>query len=174
MNTKKAIAILISLVMTLALSLSLALAAKDFTVGGNSDGNNGLRTEGDAAGIKLIGPVFVVYPDYPADETYCDGAKCAASAQVSLRLRKGNDLQVFYTELEGPLYPESAPADVQNAIAYALSTEVLTYFFNGESVSPTLKSAEEFISDLFCEVYAGPICVSGTLVTSADLTIAVK
>ena len=76
--------------------------------------------------------------------------------------------------IDGPLYPESAPMDVQNEIAAALSTEVLGYFFNGEPVSATLKSVEEFISDYFCSEYDGLDCITGTLITSMDLVLAVK
>lgn len=177
MNTGKTATILIAIVAAFVLTVTPGMAGKAPTVGGSGD-NNGLRTQGDAGGIKLIGPLFVVYPDYPADDAYCGGVKCAASAEVTLRLRKGNDLQVFYTVLEGPLYPESDPESVQDAIVTGMAVEVLDYFFPGEFPTPILKSAEEFISDNFCTEYLGAteFCApgAGVLVTSTDVVIAVK
>jgi hypothetical protein len=112
----------------------------------------GLAIQSDAQGIKLYGELFVEhYNYYPTPKT-------AQILRVVVRLRKGNQLNTFFADLDctvgGGLPSSICSADgrydatqtemIQNAIIEAMRGDVLSAFNIDPALGITLKNIEEF------------------------------
>lgn len=95
----------------------------------------GVAVQSDAAGVKLTGIASIEYYNFRGEST--------ADARISVRLRKGNIVKVFYAEVNGvDLF---LPLSTQTMITNAIKPLVVNEFFGGDtSLQVTLKGLEEF------------------------------
>ena len=127
------------LILGLTVFLAMSFAGiSAFAASGNQPPGEppyGLKIEGGAKGIKLIGVLYVELSS-PSGCGY-------TVLNATVRLRKGADSAAFTT---GPLsgcYTLATEGDTQDAILAALSDEVIDYFFPGEDVDIVVKDVSE-------------------------------
>lgn len=114
----------------------------------------GLAIQSDAQGVKLYGELFVEHYDY---QFIIDPpSKTAAVLSVVVRLRKGNQLNTFFADLDcsvgSPLRPICANGRydvtqaevIQNAIIEEMKVRVLLKFSMDTTLGIKLKNIEEF------------------------------
>lgn len=115
---------------------------------------NGIGLDGNAQGTKLEGVIFIEFYDlvfHPETVTIpIIPAHSSAEGRFVLRLRKGSDFEVFYTEAE--VADISDPALVQNVIMAShdfvnnttLQSAVLARFFGRTDLTVKLKNIDQF------------------------------
>lgn len=101
----------------------------------------GLAISHDAPGVKIVGIMIVEY----INRRWQGGSDHAEMARVLLRLKKGNELRLFYDEVPGPMSPERYPLETQQLIMGKMTEEVLAAFFPGKTdLEATVKLITNF------------------------------
>lgn len=128
----------------------------------------GLKVEGAAGGTKLYGTITI-------EEFNVDESDNFYNAKIVLRVRMGNDIQIFYGEISNTLMNGSNPAFVQDLITQKMAPQIISYFFCNPSLSScnlhvTLKNISEFV---FVDA-GGTVNTSSSRFVMADVELAVK
>ena len=119
----------------LLLSIPQAFAAKASFDQPPGEPPYGLAVQGDRGGTKLYGVIELDYNLY-SDAIHAD-------VMAVVRLRKGNDVKVFYSGLL-PGLDIRDPKIIQTAVTNALELQILGGFFPGETgLCIWFKSASE-------------------------------
>jgi hypothetical protein len=101
----------------------------------------GLKVEGAAGGTKLYGTLTLEEYGFASDGK----SNTFTNAVIVLRLRQGNDIQLFYGTISGS-FDQTLPADIQAAVIQAMKSQILDYFFGGDtSLTITLKNVTDFV-----------------------------
>jgi hypothetical protein len=101
----------------------------------------GLKVQGAAGGTKLYGTIAIEEYNFTGNSTFTD-------AKITLRLRMGNDIQLFYGTIHGN-FDQTNPDPIQAAAVQALkggSDGILSYFFGDTSLTITLKNVSDFVA----------------------------
>lgn len=159
-GSAKTITICLAVLFAVALfSIPQAFAAKASFDQPPGEPPYGLAVQGDRGGTKLYGVIELDYNLF-SDPSFAD-------VWAVVRLRKGNDVKVFYSGLL-PGLDIRDPKIIQDAVTNALASQILGGFFPGETgLCIWFKSASEYArsslsgSSTFFEVMDFEIAVSG-------------
>lgn len=100
----------------------LALGGSAGTFTGNDGMPLGVLSPQEAQGPKLSGVLHAEYTDFN------EVLFTADAVRVTLRLRRGQDLEAFFAEVPGP-FDTTQPAVIREAVITALEAEILATFF---------------------------------------------
>ena len=124
-----------SLISLLCVAAMALMGASTASAKGSSEnpGNGappwGAAIHGDAQGVKLVGALYAEFYDLSPIAGGFEG-----KARVTVRLRKGSRVAVFYGEIPYNIVVTTA-SDVQQPLIDAVADQILNEFFPGQSLT---------------------------------------
>ena len=129
---KKLFIFSIALLLVIGFNATKTIADGSTGLPDTGDGSppKGLAISSNAPGVQLKGVLFIEYVNFDLRSS----PDIAEMARVVLRLRRNNQLEIFYKDIAGPLSPVEDPGSVQNVLMSEMLGIVIPTFFPDEVV----------------------------------------